>query len=261
MKFTTSDGVRLTYDDCGQGQPILIMTGYAGYKEIWSAQVATLVAHGYRVINLDRRNHGHSQTTVKGLRMSRQGKDVAELLATLKLKNVDIMGNSMGAATIWAYCSLYGDDLIHKIISVDQSPKMITDATWPYGMLDLTWANFPQAAEAMYQVHTTYKHIDDETYQTVKVAQGTRQFDYDLNRPLLYDHAFQDWRDVIAQVTKPVLFVAGAESPFWAPAHAAASAKLTPQGQAFVMPAAGHIVMAEQTEKFNQVMLDFLADD
>ncbi|BDZ32354.1 alpha/beta hydrolase [Lactiplantibacillus sp. WILCCON 0030] len=261
MRFTTSDGVRLTYDDIGQGQPILIMTGYAGFKEIWRAQVATLVAQGYRVINLDRRNHGHSQTTVKGLRMSRQGKDVAELLAALNLTNVDLMGNSMGAATIWAYCSLYGDGLIRKIISVDQSPKMITDVTWPYGMLDLTWDNFPQAAEAMYQVHTTYKHIDDETYRAVKAAQGTTVFDYVLNRPLLYDHAFQDWRDVIAQVTVPVLFIAGEKSPFWSADHAAASAKLAPQGQAFVMPESGHIVMAEQTEKFNQVMLKFLAAD
>jgi len=32
MQFITSDDVRLEYDDVGQGDPILIMTGYAGYK-------------------------------------------------------------------------------------------------------------------------------------------------------------------------------------------------------------------------------------
>lgn len=257
MQFVTSDGIKLEYDDIGQGEPILIMTGYAGYKEIWRSQVEILSQH-YRVINLDRRNHGRSQTTTEGLRMSRQGKDISELLDYLKLDKVNMMGNSMGAATIWAYCSLYGDKRIKKIISVDQSPKMISDETWPYGLLDLNWDNFPKAAEEMYHVHTTYRNIDDQTYQLVKSVQKGRKFDYDLNRPLLYDHAFQDWRDVIGEVSVPVLFMSGKESPFWSSEHAAASAKLCKKGKSIVVPDSGHIVMSEQQELFNKIMMDFL---
>ncbi|MCY9806369.1 alpha/beta hydrolase [Lentilactobacillus senioris] len=260
MHFLTSDGVNLNYDDIGTGQPVLIMTGYAGYKEIWHSQVQQLLKHGYRVINLDRRNHGHSETTTKGLRMSRQGKDVAELLHALNLSNVDMIGNSMGAAVIWAYCSLYGDNLIHKIISVDQSPKMISDDDWRYGMLDITWDNFPTSAEQMYHVHTTYQRINDETYKIVKEAQGNEKFDYELNRPLLYDHAFQDWRDVIAGLQVPILFMAGEKSPFWPAKHAEVSAKIAQNGQFFIVPKAGHILMAEQTEIFNESMLSFLND-
>lgn len=259
MQFTTSDNVQLEYDDEGQGQPILIMTGYAGYKEIWRSQVEVLVAHGYRVINLDRRNHGRSVTTTKGLRMSRQGKDVAELLDYLDLDHVDVMGNSMGAATIWAYCSLYGDKRLNKVISVDQSPKMISDATWPYGLLDLNWDNFPEEAEQMYHVHTTFKKIDDATFKLVKGVQGDTKFDYELNRPLLFDHAFQDWRDVIRLLTIPVLFMSGAESPFWSPQHAVASAKLCPNGESLIVPEAGHIIMSEQQDLFNEKMLAFLS--
>ncbi|MGV0168287.1 alpha/beta fold hydrolase [Furfurilactobacillus sp. WILCCON 0119] len=261
MKFKTSDQIELDYDDVGTGQPVLIMTGYAGYREIWRAQVETLVSHGYRVINLDRRNHGRSETTTKGLRMSRQGKDVAELLDYLDLDHVDVMGNSMGAATIWAYCSLYGDRRLHKVISVDQSPKMISDETWSDGLLDLTWANFPTEASAMIRVHTTFKRIDDETYRAVKDVQAGKTFDYQLNQPLLYDHAFQDWRDVIRQLSVPVLFMAGAESPFWNPEHAQKSAALCPKGQFWIAPEAGHIIMAEQQAAFNDQMLTFLADE
>lgn len=260
MKFFTSDNVRLEYDDVGTGKPILIMTGYAGYKEIWRSQVKLLSENGYRVINLDRRNHGRSETTTKGLRMSRQGKDVAELLNYLGLKDVDIMGNSMGAAVIWAYCSLYGDTRIRKIISVDQSPKMISDASWDYGLLDLNWSNFPYEAEKMYQVHTTFKKIDDATFNLIKGVQKNKKFNYSLNRPLLFDHAFQDWRDVISLLEVPVLFLAGEESPFWSPDHAAASAKLCKQGKSIVVSKSGHIIMSEQQEKFNQIMMAFLSE-
>lgn len=261
MVFTTSDGIKLVYDDVGEGQPVLIMTGYAGYKEIWRSQVAELSQQGFRVINLDRRNHGRSQTTKKGLRMSRQGKDVAELLDFLGLDQVDVMGNSMGAATIWAYCSLYGDQRLRRIISVDQSPKMISDETWAFGLLDLNWHNFPAAAEQMYHVHTTFKHINDETFKAVKAAQGQQKFDYALNRPLLFDHAFQDWRDVIAQLTVPVLFMAGEQSPFWSPQHAVASAKLCQNGISLIVPDAGHIIMSEQQQFFNEQMVHFLTQD
>lgn len=259
MQFITSDDVRLEYDDVGQGDPILIMTGYAGYKEIWRSQVELLSQH-YRVINLDRRNHGRSETTTKGLRMSRQGKDIAELLDYLKINKISMMGNSMGAAAIWAYCSLYGDSRINRIISVDQSPKMISDDTWPYGLLDLNWDNFPEEAEQMYHVHTTYRNIDDETYKLVKKVQNGKKFDYELNRPLLFDHAFQDWRDVIRTLKVPVLFLSGKESPFWSPEHATASAKLCKNSKAIIVPDSGHIIMSEQQELFNTIMMDFLQD-
>ncbi|MCF6159756.1 alpha/beta fold hydrolase [Furfurilactobacillus milii] len=258
MQFITSDGVRLEYDDVGTGQPIVIMTGFAGNKEIWRSQVAALFQAHFRVINLDRRNHGQSESTAKGLRMSRQGKDLAELLDYLHLDHVDLMGNSMGAAVAWAYCSLYGDHRLRRMICVDQSPKMISDHGWPYGMLDLNWENFPEATAKMLQVHTTYKRINDETYQAVKKAQVGHRFNEQLNQPLLWDHAFQDWRDVLRQLSIPVLFVAGAHSPFWSPKHAVAAAEMTPNGASFIVPEAGHIVMAEQQERFNERMLAFL---
>lgn len=260
MEFLTSDGVQLEYTDQGVGMPVLITTGYAGFKEIWHQQVKALTNNGYRVINLDRRNHGRSQATAKGLRMSRQGKDIAELLDYLKIDRVNLMGNSMGASVFWAYCSLYGDARINKIISVDQSPKMISDETWPYGLLDLDWHNFPKEAEKMYGVKTTVQRINDETYGVLKDAEKGYSFDYELNRPLLYDHAFQDWRDILKQLTVPELFIAGGESPFWSSDHAKAAAELTPHGEYEVVEHSGHIVMAEQTEQFNQIMLDFFSE-
>ena len=258
MEFITSDGVKLSYDDVGNGRPVLIMTGFAGYREIWRSQVKTLSQSGFRAINLDRRNHGKSETTTKGLRMSRQGKDVHELLDYLNLDKVDIMGNSMGASVIWAYCSLYGDSRLSHIISVDQSPKMISDSTWQFGMLDLTWDNFPDASEKMYDVHTTFKKINDETFKLVKEASAGRKFDYRLNRPLLFDHTFQDWRDVISLISSPILFLAGEESPFWNPKHAVVSSKIAPNGRSLIVPECGHIIMAEQQDVFNKAMLDFL---
>lgn len=257
MRFTTSDGIELEYSDDGKGYPVLITTGYGGFKEIWYQQVRCLVDHGYRVINLDRRNHGRSEVTTKGLRMSRQGKDIHELIKFLHISKLNVMGNSMGASALWAYCSLYGDGAINKMISVDQSPKMIADDSWPYGLLDLNWNNFPEASEKMYGVKTTVKNIDDETYRQLKMVQSGYRFDYELNKPLLYDHAFQDWRDVLKLMKSPILFIAGRQSPFWSSDHAKAAAQMCLRGQYAIVDHAGHIVMSEQTDQFNKLMIEF----
>lgn len=259
MDFFTSDGIKIVYDDLGVGEPILILTGFGGYKEIWNSQVQALLKNGYRVINIDRRNHGQSQTTSKGLRMSRQGKDIAELVEHLHLKDFNIMGNSMGVSVIWAYCSLYGDSQIKRIISVDQSPKMINDNTWKNGLNNLTWKNFADIKNILLNTHTTYKHIDDDTFQIIKNLQNKYPFDSNLNEPLLIDHTFQDWRDVIRLISVPTLFIAGEKSPLWSYKHAIQTSKLNPNSSYSIIKNAGHIVMAEQSAVFNDVILNFLA--
>lgn len=257
MEFETSDHVVLDYTDEGQGQPIVILTGFGGAKVIWRSQVSVLIAAGYRVINVDSRNHGLSMHTDKGLRISRLAMDVYELMQALQLQQPIVMGNSMGAAIWFAYVSLFGDDGLKAVIDVDQSPKMLNTPDWSYGFKDVIWADFP---EFFYQPlgSATYQHIDNLTYQAVKRIAKIEPFDNELTQPLLIDHAFQDWRDVVAQLTVPLLIIAGGQSPYFNPEFAAVTAKLAVRGQSVVVPEAGHIVMAEQADAFNQAMLRFL---
>ena len=76
MKFITSDHVELDFTDEGAGQPVLLLSGIGGYREIWAPTVRFLLNAGYRVINLDARNQGVSERTIKGRRMSRHAIDI-----------------------------------------------------------------------------------------------------------------------------------------------------------------------------------------
>jgi len=258
MRFMTSDHVSLDYTDEGHGQPIVILTGFGGSKAIWHAQIPILIEAGYRIINLDGRCQGLSEHTVKGLRMSRRAIDAHELIESLHLTKPILLGNSMGAATWFAYVSLYGDSEIRALIDVDQSPKMINTRDWPYGFKQIQWSDFPDYFR-MPLGRSTYRHIDDETYALVKRVEAQAPFDRQLMFPLLVNHAVQDWRDVVAQLTVPFLIIAGAQSPFFNPEFAAVTAKLAEHGHSVIVPDAGHIVMAEQSAAFNEALMQFLA--
>jgi len=78
-------------------------------------------------------------------------------------------------------------------------------------------------------------------------------------RRLRQGRGARDWRDTVARLDVPVLFVAGAESELWPAGHAAAAAALAPQGASAVVRSAGHGVNMERPPAFNGGLLRFLS--
>lgn len=259
MNFQTTDHVRLDYTDQGEGQPVMLLTGFGGAKEIWHRQKEALLSQHFRVIVLDFRNQGHSQHVNWGLRLSRLATDVHELGEALHLRNQVLIGNSMGAAVIWAYLSIFGDSEIARIVVVDQSPKMISDETWSFGFRGLNWQTFASRLKKPLG-SSTFKHIDDDTFALVNQVHTEAPFDAQIDYPLLLNHAAQDWRDVIEHLEIPMLLVAGKQSPYFDYHFAFAVQQMSSFVKVAVVPESGHVVMAEQSHLFNTLMLRFLGN-
>lgn len=259
MRFKTSDGIYLEYDDVGKkdNQAVVLLTGIGGYRQIWNATVKTLNDHDYRIINVDSRNQGMSQRTHKGMRISRHAKDLQELLLKLQIENPILIGNSMGASTIFAYISLFGSKQIKAVVDVDQSPKMINDETWKYGFKNLNWQNFRDVLKLPFGT-ATYREIDHDLFKQIKQLEEQYPYDPGSNYSFLLDHAFQDWRSEIFQIKSPLLIVVGERSPYFCPEFINAVSLINPDVKGKVIKNVGHIVMAEAPYEFNQVLIDFL---
>lgn len=257
MKFITSDHVRLDYEDEGSGYPILLVSGLGMCKEIWRPTKVFLLQNGYRVVTFDARNQGASEHTFKGARISRHAIDVYELLNSLSIEHCLAVGHSMGASTMFGYVSLFGRGQLDGLVDVDQSPKMINDETWHYGFKDLSWDEFP-AALKMPLGRATAVEIDAVTVAAVRQANAQHPYDESANLNFAIDHAFQDWRDIVALMPVPFLAVAGEKSPYFNPDFLQAIQILNEKAQTQVVANAGHAVMAEQPVEFNAVLGDFV---
>lgn len=256
--FTTDDGVKLGYIQQGSGIPVILMAGYSAPATSWYREVAALVKHGYRVIAFDRRSHGSSENPPHGQDMATQGRDIAALIRHLKLNKAFLIGQSQGASCMWSYIAQFGTEHLHGVISVDQTPKMINDEGWPYGMVGLDHATRP----TFFDAPLPKPNKRSLTLFLIGVLLRGRQylnFDHAGTKPLLLDHADADWRETLKRTDVPVLFVAGEESPFWPKQHAAASAALCPRGEAAVVAGAGHAVNWECPRDFSALMLAFLS--
>ena len=66
------------------------------------------------------------------------GQDMHEIIENLDLKDVVVIGHSMGAATIFSYVNQFGCDKLKKIIAVDMSPYL-RNTVWKGGIGQGNW--------------------------------------------------------------------------------------------------------------------------
>jgi pimeloyl-ACP methyl ester carboxylesterase len=99
--------VEIAYLDEGEGEPILLVHGFASTKNVnwvYPTWVSELKKNGRRVIALDNRGHGDSSKLYdpEQYRIGTMAGDVAALMDHLRIEAADIMGYSLGARiTAW----------------------------------------------------------------------------------------------------------------------------------------------------------------
>ena len=141
--ITSSDGVQLNYLETGDptARPVVLIAGFKAPATSWHYQQKPLARAGYRVIAFDRRGHGRSGTGDGPHTMDRHGADIHDLLVALELDDVTLVGQSMGGNAIWALVQQFGAGGIRDVVIVDQTPKMLNTADWPFGFYDYDEAN------------------------------------------------------------------------------------------------------------------------
>jgi pimeloyl-ACP methyl ester carboxylesterase len=269
----TSDGVALHYDEAGSGPPILLIPGWSQTAAQFGAQLEGLQDR-YRLIALDHRGHGESEKPEHGYRIARLAKDVRDVLEALDLDEVTLLGHSMGCSVIWSYLDTFGPERVSRLVLVDQMPCIMANPVWA--------EEERLAAGPILDHESLYPTINGLASQGG--AEVTRQFvggmftdaydrarvdwaiEQNLKLPrrhaatLLYNHATQDWRDVIRRIELPTLVIGGRKSlidwrsQVWIQSVIAGS-KL----EIFEEDEGGnHFMFMENPTKFNRLVAEFV---
>lgn len=261
LDFETSDKIRLNYQIYGKGAPIVFIHGFSGYQEIWTMQLDYFVKRGFQVITYDQRNHGASQTDFKLNNMNRLIKDLKELIDYLQLKRPVLVGHSMGGSVIYGFLKKYMNYTLTGAVSVDESPKMIGNKSWPYGFMNAMRFNYRLKLKEFPNVKETLNGICNKCRQRVRVAQQQFPFDWKINEALLLNHVRRDWRDSIINTKTALLLLTANQSPFYDGHYADVMHDKNPQYVHHIpVDQSGHCIMAEQPDKFNQVVSGFISN-
>jgi non-heme chloroperoxidase len=123
---TTS--IDLYYEDHGSGRPVVLIHGYPLNGASWEKQTAALLAAGHRVITYDRRGFGKSSQPATGYDYDTFADDLRKLLTTLDLRDVALVGFSMGGGEVARYLGKYGSDVVRKAAILSGVPPYLLKA-------------------------------------------------------------------------------------------------------------------------------------
>ncbi|KAI1401528.1 alpha/beta-hydrolase [Hypoxylon fuscum] len=273
---TIPDGVKLRYSQEGpsSGPNLVFIPGWAQTAAQFKKQVEHFKTK-YRVTTYDHRGHGDSEKPAHGYRVTRLAADLENLLVQLDLRDVTLIGHSMGSSVIWAHWDLYAHDRIAKVVLVDQPSAMTANPAWSPAQIAEAGAVFSEAQK--FEVANALRSPQWKD-MWVGMAKGFFTPDFDaadfewmlqmstkqppeIGAAMILNHASMDWRDVIPLINVPTLVVGGKAS-LVPPQAVEWIAKQIPGARLEIFEKeerGSHFMFWENPEKFNRILDEFLS--
>jgi non-heme chloroperoxidase len=142
-----SGSIELYYEDHGSGRPVVLIHGYPLSTRAWDKQVPVLLDDGHRVIAYDRRGFGRSSQPTTGYDYDTFAADLHTLLETLDLRDVTLVGHSMGTGEVTRYLGRFGSGRVSRAVLVSPIPPfLLQTGDNPEGLPASMFDGFMQAA-------------------------------------------------------------------------------------------------------------------
>ena len=248
MPRFSHDGVEIAFLDEGEGEPTVLVHGFASNKEVnWVSPgwVTTLTRAGRRVIALDNRGHGESTKLYEpaDYHSGVMAGDVRALLDHLGLPRADVMGYSMGAR-ITAFFALLHPARTRSAVLGGLGIRLVEGVGLPDTIADALEA--PSLADVFDPVAYMFRAFAEQTKSDLRALaaclRGSRQT---LNR------------EEVARIAAPVLVAVGSADPIAGSPEPLAA--LIPGAQALAIPGRDHM-LAVGDKVFKSAVLNFLAE-
>ncbi|MAQ76522.1 MAG: alpha/beta hydrolase [Aquimarina sp.] len=224
MPFITHEtkdrNVDIYFKDYGHGQPVILIHGWPLSHRAWEQQIWAVVEAGYRCIAYDRRGFGHSDEPWGEFDYSTLASDLHSLIEQLELKDVILVGFSMGGGEVVRYCTDYGTENLSKVALISSIiPLVAQKEDNPHGVPQKELDNIMKALQNDRVGFLKEFHKNFYNYEDLKDRLSEAQLHYDWSiashaSPRATIQAAKSWaetdfRSELKNVNIPCLIVHG----------------------------------------------------
>jgi pimeloyl-ACP methyl ester carboxylesterase len=117
-KAELENGVRLHYQQVGEGPDLVLVHGLTGNLAVWHLRIVPELSERFRVLTYDLRGHGHSDAPPTGYTPDAMAEDLLRLLDALEIERPVIAGHSYGA-DIALYHALRQPRRVSEVIAIE----------------------------------------------------------------------------------------------------------------------------------------------
>ncbi|MER5889426.1 alpha/beta fold hydrolase [Streptomyces sp. NPDC001941] len=264
MPYVTSNGIRLSYQRAGQGEPVLLIMGSGAAGHVWTThQTPALNAAGYETIVFDNRGIGASDAPAGMYALDDLVADTIGLIEALDLGPCRLVGTSMGSM-IAQEVAARAPHLVRSAVLLatrarsDVTRRALTEADLA---LRESGVRLPPKYTA---VRTVLEMLSPATLNDDTAAAGWLEIleltggNTDGGGQAGVDRA-GDRREALRAITVPCRTVAFADDVICPPHLVAEVADAIPGCDHVEIPDCGHLGNLERPAVVNEAILEFLA--
>jgi esterase len=255
--------MNLFFRKSGSGQPMIILHGLFGLSDNW-ATLAKKWSEHFTVYTVDLRNHGQSPHSDQWKHWI-MAEDVLELIENEKLKDVILVGHSMGGK-VAMYLTLDSPQLISKLIVCDIAPRK-----YPVGNQDVVAALLKVHPEKLASRKEAEEILSKELKDAGTIqfllknlyhkeeADGTKHLDWRFNLPVISKNlaAISEATDEPAPSDIETLFIRGEKSDYITKEDEAEIKRVFPRATIKTITGAGHWVHADKPDEVFDAVMQF----
>lgn len=271
LKTVFINGDSISYLDIGKGDPVVFVHGSLGDYRSWGAQMDTF-AKTHRVIAYSRRfAYPNKQIINDSADYSAvpHAKDLAELIKTLDLGSVHLVGHSYGALTSLLTTIEYPE--LIRSVTLGEPPALSLLQNVSGG--DTIWSNF--VAKTIIPVTKEFKDNNDEkavikfignvmgdSLFYSKIPEQGQDMMMENTLELRYIFSAQNMttinQDDLEKIKIPVLLLKGDRSPLLLTSIIDEIDRCLKNKVFVTLPNSSHGLQAENPLEFNRIVLDFI---
>jgi 3-oxoadipate enol-lactonase len=262
-KFLTSAKLgdfKLFYEVHGEGPAVVFAHGAGGTHMSWWQQVPVL-SQKFKCFTIDHRTYGYSRDVAGGPGSRAFVTDLTELLDSLGIQKVALVGQSMGGTTVLGFASAHPERVSALIMSdtiggysdseIAELRRKLQPGPPPAGVsareAKLARAFAPDFPKREPVRTFLYREISSLTLPADPAPAAANGSAASTSIAPLLDKKI------------PVLFIVGAEDQLIQPPIIEAMHKKMPGSQLVKVPGAGHSVYFEKPDEYNRIVADFLS--
>lgn len=252
----------LYYEVHGQGQPLVLIPGFATGLWIWYEQIPELSKH-YKTIIFDNRGVGRSDKATYPYSFEKMAEDIVNLLDLLKIKKAHILGASMGGFIAQTLALHYPEKVSSLILCCTSFGGKNHVSPSTETLLAMSSFQDPNSEE---RVRKNLAFAFAEDFQIANPKEIEKITQLRLANPILgqaYLSQLQsamtfDVQQELENIKVPTLIVTGDQDLIVPAQNSYNLAHKIKNSKLVVINGAGHSVFIESPAMFNQSVIDFL---
>jgi 3-oxoadipate enol-lactonase len=268
MPFLKTSELNMHYETGGNGKEVLLLLhgNFASWR--WWQPLLKNMPRDYRAYAPDLRGCGDTDQPEEGYTIAQHAEDLDQLIGALRLKQLHLVGHSLGGCVALDY-ALNNPRRIKTLTLVAPAPaegsSVINASGNGYGTSS---SSTLLSAFRLSESLGTYRRVIEKALsRLMKPDRIGSEFEalvddavrMSRNAAVGHIETLNCWdvRDLIDQLTLPVLIIGGRNDQLISPELLQKAAEKFPNGRLIMWPGMGHTPQLERPERFNKILFKF----